>query len=121
MPSLAGDDKRKKYLVAAKTCKKGMCECLVYRDHSTCTCQCYKCNSIYKHSLCVSEIEGILKEHLDYLSKLPRSSLPPKSNLVEPAKDAQGKKEELIKIHGDQAEVVLPKNILNRRSVEHMS
>ncbi|KAJ7390373.1 hypothetical protein OS493_025624 [Desmophyllum pertusum] len=89
---VVGAEKRKKYLVAAKTCKKGMYECIVYRDHSRCTCPCYRFNSICKHSLCVSEIEGILKEHLDYIAKSPRCSLPSKSGLVEPAKDAQGKK-----------------------------
>lgn len=87
MPSLGGVDKKKKYLVTAKTCKKGMYECIVYQDHSTCTCQCYKFNSICEHSLCVAEIEGILKKHLEYLSKSPRRSLPSKSNLVEPTKD----------------------------------
>ena len=46
----------------------------------------------FVNTVCVSEIEGILKEHLDYLSRLPQSSLPSKSNLVEPMKDAQGKK-----------------------------
>ena len=61
MPSLGVADKGKKFLVAAKTCKKGMYECIVYKDHSTCTCQCYRFNNICKHSLCVSEIEGILK------------------------------------------------------------
>ncbi|KAJ7389572.1 hypothetical protein OS493_030624, partial [Desmophyllum pertusum] len=86
---VVGAEKRKKYLVAAKTCKKGMYECIVYRDHSSCTCPCYRYNSICKHSLCVSEIEGILKEHLDYIAKSPRCSLPSKSGLVEPAKDAQ--------------------------------
>ena len=69
MPSLGVADKRKRYLVAAKTCKKGMYECIVYKNHSTCTCQCYRYNNICKHTLCVSEIKGILKEHLDYLSK----------------------------------------------------
>ena len=69
-----------------------MYECIVYRDHSTCTCQCFKYSSICKHSLCVYEIEGILKEHLDYFSRLPRSSLLSKGNLVKPTKDAQGKK-----------------------------
>ncbi|KAJ7387963.1 hypothetical protein OS493_001319 [Desmophyllum pertusum] len=68
-------------------------------------------NSICKHSLCVSEIEGILKEHLDYIAKSPRCSLPSKSGLVEPAKDAQGKKVEPIKMHGGQAEVLLSRNI----------
>ena len=52
----------------------------------------FKYNSICKHSLRVSEIEGILKKHLDYLSRLSWNSLPSKSNLVEPTKDAQGKK-----------------------------
>lgn len=113
MPSLGVADKRKKFLVAAKTCKKGMYECIVYKDHSTCTCQCYRYNNICKHSLCVSEIEGILKEHLDYLSKAPRCSLPSKSSLVESARDAQGV--EPIKIHGDQAEVAVAKNTLSRK------
>ena len=90
MPSLGGADKKKKYL-AAKTSKKGMYECIVYRDHSTCTCQCFK-KAAFVNTVCVSEIEGILKEHLDYLSRLPQSSVPSKSNLVEPTKDSQGKK-----------------------------
>ncbi|KAJ7379996.1 hypothetical protein OS493_012758 [Desmophyllum pertusum] len=92
-----------------------MYECIVYRDHSSCTCPCYRYNSICKHSLCVSEIEGILKEHLDYIAKSPRCSLPSKSDLVEPAKDAQGKKVEPIKMHGGQAEVLLSRNIHSRR------
>ena len=85
MPSaLAVDDKRKKYLVAAKTCKKEIYECLVFRDHLLVL--------VNVTSITVFVNTAILKEHLDYLSKLPRSPLPSKSNLVEPAKDAQGKK-----------------------------
>ncbi|KAJ7374094.1 Ankyrin repeat and FYVE domain-containing protein 1 [Desmophyllum pertusum] len=83
---VVGAEKRKKYLVAAKTCKKGMYECIVYRDHSSCTCPCYRYNSICKHSLCVSEIEGILKEHLDYLPSHHGARFHPKVVLVEPAK-----------------------------------
>ncbi|KAK3712178.1 hypothetical protein QZH41_005805 [Actinostola sp. cb2023] len=91
MPSLGAGNQRK-FLVAAKTCKKGMYECVVYNDHSSCTCPCFKFNSICKYSLCVSEYAGILKEHLKYLAKSSRPSKPTRSGLVEPPKNAQGKK-----------------------------
>ena len=87
-----GTEPRTKYLVAAQACKKGMYECIVYRNHSSCTCPCFKYNSICKHSLCISEIEGIIQEHVDYFLKSPRRTQPFKSGLVKPSKDAQGKK-----------------------------
>ena len=92
MPSF-GTEPRRKYLVAAKTCKTGMYECVVYRDHCTCTCHCYKFNNLCKHSLCVLEMEGILQDHVNFLMKSPRCTKPSKSGLVEPcSKDAAGKK-----------------------------
>lgn len=91
MPSLTPDS-RKKFLVAAKDCKKGMYECSVYIDHVTCTCPCYKFQTLCKHSICVAEISGILKQHLEYLKKSPRRTAPSKSNLIEPTKQAPGKK-----------------------------
>lgn len=83
---------RKKYLVGAKNCKKGMYECTVHSGHISCTCSCYKYNNLCKHSLCVAEKAGILKEHLDFLRKSSRRRVPSKSALVEPSKQAEGKK-----------------------------
>lgn len=91
MPSISNNE-RSKYLVAAKNCKKGMYECALYSDHVNCSCQCYKFNNLCKHSICVAEIAGVLKEHLEYLKKSPRRRAPSKSGMVEPAKEAHGKK-----------------------------
>ena len=90
VPSLASVSQAK-YLVAANNCKRRMYDCTVYSDHATCTCPCYKYNRLCKHSLCVAEISGILKEHLGYLARTSRS-IPSRSGLVEPLKQAQGKK-----------------------------
>lgn len=79
--------------MAAKNCKRGMYECAVFGDHVNCSCQCYnEYNNLCKHSICVAEIAGILKEHLKYLKKSPRTRVPSKSGHVEPPKDAHGKK-----------------------------
>lgn len=59
MPSITATSK-KKYLVGAGNCKKGMYECTVHSDHITCTCPCYKYNNLCKHSLCVAEKAGIV-------------------------------------------------------------
>ena len=91
MPCMVADAKRK-FLVAAKNCKRGMYECTVFGDHVNCSCQCYKFNNLCKHSICVAEIAGILKEHLQHLKKSPRRRALSKSGLVEPPKDAHGKK-----------------------------
>ena len=91
IPSITVTSK-KKYLVGAQNCKKGMYECTVHSDHITCTCACYKYNYLCKHSFCVAEKAGILKEHLDFLPKSSRRRAPSKSALVEPSKEAQGKK-----------------------------
>lgn len=42
---------RKKFLVGAQNCKKGMYECAVYSDQVTCACPCYKFKKLCKHSL----------------------------------------------------------------------
>jgi len=91
MPSMGANEKRK-FLVAAKNCKRGMYECAVFDDHVNCSCPCYKYNNLCKHSICVAEIAGILKEHLQHLQKSPKRRTPSKSGLVEPPKDAHGKK-----------------------------
>ena len=91
MPSLTVTS-RKKYLVGAQNCKKGMYECTVHSDHISCTCPCYKYNNLCKYSLCVAEKAGILKEHLNFLQKSSKCKAPSKSALVEPSKEAQGKK-----------------------------
>ena len=91
MPSLTVTS-RKKFLVGAQNCKKGMYECAVYSDHVTCACFCYKFNNLCKHSLCIAEKAGVLKEHVDFLCRACNRKVPSKSALVEPAKDAQGKK-----------------------------
>ena len=83
---------RKTYLVASKDTKKGWYKCAVYKGHVNCTCPCYKYKGMCKHSICVAEIEGILTSHLDHLKKSPRRTAPAKSNLLEPPKEAQGKK-----------------------------
>lgn len=69
-----------------------MYECTVHHDHVSCTCHCYKYNALCKHRLCVANKEGILKEHIDFLLKSPRRAKPVKSGLVEPEKNAAGKK-----------------------------
>ena len=79
-------------MVAAKTCKNGLYESIVYCDHCSCTFQCFKHNKICKHSLCVAEVSGILSQHLEYLRKTKCRSNPSRSELVEPTKQAQGKK-----------------------------
>ena len=91
MPSLTSPS-RETYLVAAKNCQKGMYQCSVYSDHVSCSCPCYKYNNLCKHSICVAETVGVLKEHLDFLKKSPRRKAPLKGDLLEPAKAAQGKK-----------------------------
>ena len=91
MPSLE-PSQRGKYMVAAKTCQNGLYESIVYRDHCSCTCQCFKHNKICKHSLCVAEVSGILSQHLEYLRKTKGRSNPSRSELVEPTKQAQGEK-----------------------------
>ena len=91
MPSLTVPS-RKKFLVGARNCKKGMYECTVHSDHVSCACPCYKFNNLCKHSLCVAEKSGKLKEHLHFLCKSSKRKAPSKSALVEPAIDAQGKK-----------------------------
>ena len=90
MPSLTVAS-RKKFLVGAQN-KKGMYECAVYSDHVTCACSCYKLNKLCKHSLCVAEKTGMIKDHLDFIRKTSRRNAPCKSALIEPTKDAQGKK-----------------------------
>ena len=92
VPSLNPVRNRTKYFVAAKDCKKQMYECTVHRDHVSCTCPSYKYNALCKHGLCVANKEGILKEHIDFLLKSPRRAKPVKSGLVEPEKNAAGKK-----------------------------
>ena len=81
-----------KYLVAAKTCKKRIYECTVYRDHVTCNCPGYKFNALCKHSLCIAEKSQMLKLHIEHFKKSPRRSKPSKSGLVVPEKVAPGKK-----------------------------
>ena len=92
MPSLGTTHAQSKYLVASKDCKKQMYECTVHRDHVACTCQCYKYNGLCKHSLCVAETANILKEHVQFVNKSSRRPKPSRSNLVEPQKNAAGKK-----------------------------
>ena len=78
--------------MAAQTCKKGMYECIVYRNHSSCTCPSFKYNNICKHNLCISETKGIIQEHVHYILKLPRCAQPFKSGLLKPSKDAREKR-----------------------------
>ena len=92
MPSLSSADSPRKYLVAAKDCKRQMYECTVHREHVTCTCPCYKYHGLCKHSLCVTEMVSLLKEHIEFLKKSTRFKRPIKSNLVQPQKEATGKK-----------------------------
>ena len=92
MPSLSSADSRRKYLVAAKDCKRQMYECTVHREHVACTCPCYKSRGLCKHSLCVAETVNLLKEHIEFLQKSTRFKRPIKSNLVQPQKEATGKK-----------------------------
>lgn len=92
MPSISATDGPLKYLVAAKNCKRGMCECTMHRNHVTCTCPCYKYNGLCKHSLCVAQTRGILNGHIDHFIKSPRRLKPSKSALTVPEKPAAGKK-----------------------------
>ena len=69
-----------------------MYECALYNDHVSCSCSSYKFNNLCKHSICVAEIAGILKEHLEYQKKSPRRRVSSKSGLVEPAKEVHAKK-----------------------------
>ena len=46
----------------------------------------------FVNSLCVAEVSGILSQHLEYLRKTKGRSNPSRSELVEPTKQAQGKK-----------------------------
>ena len=75
MPSLTVT-LRKKFLVGAQNCKKGMYECAVYSDHVTCACSCYKFKKLCKHSLSIAEKTGMIKEHLDFLRKTSRRKAP---------------------------------------------
>ena len=100
MPSLKVAS-RKKFLVGAQNCKKGMYEGAVYSDPVTCTCSCYKFKKLYKHSLSIAKKTGMIKEHLDFLRKPSRRKARSKSALIEPSKDAQGKVA-VTEIPGDQ-------------------
>lgn len=68
-----------------------MYECIVYKDHSTFTCPCYKYNNICKHSLCVSEKRRNFDRTLELSCPVTMVFSSIKSGLVEPAKNAQGK------------------------------
>jgi len=92
VPSLNSHGNREKYFVAAKDCKRHMYECTVHVDHVTCTCPSYKYNALCKHSLCVVTKDGILKDHIEFVLRSPRRSKPFKGALVEPEKNAAGKK-----------------------------
>ena len=103
MPSISSNE-RSKYLVAAKNCKKGMYECALYSDHVNCSCPCYKFNNLCKHSICVAEIAGKLKEHLDYLKKSPDVELHQKAVWSSQQKKHRERKVAVTKTHGDQSE-----------------
>ena len=64
----------------------------MHRNHVTCTRPSYKYNVLCKHGLCVANKEGILKEHIEFVLKSPRRAKPIRSGLVEPKKNAAGKK-----------------------------
>ena len=101
MPSLMVTS-RKKLLVGAQNCKKGMDECAMYSDHVTCACSYYKFNNVCKHSLCIAEKAGVLKEYVDFLRRACSRKAPSKSALVKPAKDVQERKMAGARIPGDQ-------------------
>ena len=67
MPTVTSDPTPKKILVACANSKTGMYECIVHKDHVTCNCQCFKYNSLCKHSLCVAQTVDKLKQHVDYV------------------------------------------------------
>ena len=92
MPSLSSTETQTRHLVAAKDCRLQMYECKVHRDHVVCACPCFKYNGLCKHSLCVAETVNLLKEHIEFLKRSPRFHRPTKSSLVEPQKEAAGKK-----------------------------
>ena len=81
MPCMVADAKRK-FLVAAKNCKRGMYECTVFDDHVNCSCHCYKYNNLCKHSICVAEIAGILKNIYNILRNLQDGVLHRKVDLL---------------------------------------
>ncbi|KAK3711391.1 hypothetical protein QZH41_003530 [Actinostola sp. cb2023] len=89
-PSL--EEGKIKYLVAARKCKKGMYECVVSKNHVTCTCQAYRYNNVCKHSLVVAEKMNVLREHLDILAKSSRLAKPSRRWLIEPPSEVAGKK-----------------------------
>lgn len=64
----------------------------MHRDHVTCTCPSYKYNTRCKHGLCITNKEGILKEHIEFVLTSPHHSKPLKSGFVGPEKNAAGKK-----------------------------
>lgn len=99
MPSLTPDS-RNKFLVAAKDCKKGMYECSVYIDHVTCTCPCYKFQTLCKHSICVAEISGILKQHLEYLKNHQDAPLRLKAISLSQRNRHRERKAGATRIHG---------------------
>ena len=71
---------------------RGVNESAVFSDHANCSCQCYKYNNLCKHTMCVAEIAGILKERWQHLKESPRQLVPCKSGLAEPPKETQGKR-----------------------------
>ena len=80
------------YFIAAKNCKKGMYECLLYRSHLSCRCPCYMFKGICKHSLCVANNENILKDHIEFVLRSQRHSRPCRSGRVKPVKATAGEK-----------------------------
>lgn len=92
MPTVTSDPTPRKYLVAGANSKTGMCECIVHKDHVTCSCPCFKYNSLCKHSLCVAQTVDILKKHVDYVAVRLSTSKKSRSGLVVPVKSAVGKR-----------------------------
>lgn len=91
MLTFTSDPTPRKYLVAGANSKTGMYECIVHKDHVTCSCQCFKYNSLWKHSLCIAQTVDILKKHVDYVAVRLITSKKSCSGLVVPVKSAVGK------------------------------
>ena len=75
----------------------------LYSDHLNCSFPWYKFN-LCKHSICVAEIAGILKEHLKYLTKSPRLELRQKAVWLSQQKKRMERKVAATKTHGNQSE-----------------
>lgn len=81
--TLASENIKVKYEVASKNAKNGMYECAVLKDHVKCCCSSFKFDSVCMHSIAVAKREGMLQEHLKFITKPSNQRPPSKSALAE--------------------------------------